>query len=127
MSNLLSGARMLLECLVREGAECIFGYPGGVTLPFYDALYDHPMRHVLTMAIGVSGQLRVQHYRLHPSPGALVLLCSDGLHGVTPDEEIGNILAAGGSLEELCRKLVEQARAHGGPDNITTVLLKATT
>ncbi len=47
MSSLMSGARMLLECLVREGAECIFGYPGGVTLPFYDALYDHPMRHVL--------------------------------------------------------------------------------
>ena len=38
---------MLLECLVREGVDCIFGYPGGVTLPFYDALYDHPIRHVL--------------------------------------------------------------------------------
>ncbi len=38
---------MLLECLVREGVDCFFGYPGGVTLPFYDALYDHPIRHVL--------------------------------------------------------------------------------
>jgi acetolactate synthase I/II/III large subunit len=47
MSNLMSGAKMLLECLAREGVECIFGYPGGVTLPFYDALYDHPVRHVL--------------------------------------------------------------------------------
>src|SRR3954452_11774253 len=47
MSNLMSGAKMLLECLNREGVECIFGYPGGVTLPFYDALYDHPIRHVL--------------------------------------------------------------------------------
>jgi acetolactate synthase-1/2/3 large subunit len=47
MSNLMSGAKMLLECLAREGVDCIFGYPGGVTLPFYDALYDHPMRHVL--------------------------------------------------------------------------------
>ncbi len=27
--------------------DCIFGYPGGVTLPFYDVLYDHPMRHIL--------------------------------------------------------------------------------
>ena len=43
----MSGARMLLECLAREGVDCIFGYPGGVTLPFYDALYDHPIRHVL--------------------------------------------------------------------------------
>jgi acetolactate synthase-1/2/3 large subunit len=47
MSNLMSGAKMLLECLNREGVDCIFGYPGGVTLPFYDALYDHPIRHVL--------------------------------------------------------------------------------
>src|SRR5579872_1955798 len=47
MSTLMSGAKMLLECLVRENVDCIFGYPGGVTLPFYDALYDHPIRHVL--------------------------------------------------------------------------------
>jgi acetolactate synthase-1/2/3 large subunit len=46
-SNLMSGARMLLECLTREGVECIFGYPGGVTLPLYDAIYEHPIRHVL--------------------------------------------------------------------------------
>jgi acetolactate synthase-1/2/3 large subunit len=47
MPNLMSGARMLVECLVREGVDCIFGYPGGVTLPVYDVLYDHPIRHVL--------------------------------------------------------------------------------
>jgi acetolactate synthase-1/2/3 large subunit len=47
MSNLMSGARILLECLARENVEVIFGYPGGVTLPLYDALYDHPIRHVL--------------------------------------------------------------------------------
>jgi acetolactate synthase-1/2/3 large subunit len=47
MSNLMSGAKMLLECLVREGVDCMFGYPGGVTLPFYDVLYEHHIRHVL--------------------------------------------------------------------------------
>ncbi|HKA00724.1 MAG TPA: biosynthetic-type acetolactate synthase large subunit [Candidatus Solibacter sp.] len=48
MSNtLMSGARMLAECLAREGVDCIFGYPGGVTLPFYDVLFDHHVRHVL--------------------------------------------------------------------------------
>ncbi|HXB75283.1 MAG TPA: biosynthetic-type acetolactate synthase large subunit [Candidatus Acidoferrales bacterium] len=47
MSTLMSGARMLLECLAREGVDCIFGYPGGVTLPLYDALYEHHIRHVL--------------------------------------------------------------------------------
>ena len=43
----MSGSQILLESLVREGAEMIFGYPGGVTLPIYDVLYDHPIRHVL--------------------------------------------------------------------------------
>ena len=46
-SNLLSGAKILLHCLARENVECMFGYPGGVTLPLYDALYDDPLRHVL--------------------------------------------------------------------------------
>ena len=47
MSSLMNGARILLDCLVQEGVEVIFGYPGGVTLPLYDALYDHPIRHIL--------------------------------------------------------------------------------
>src|SRR5258706_8842002 len=46
-ANLMSGAQVVLECLQREKVEVIFGYPGGVTLPLYDALYDSPIRHVL--------------------------------------------------------------------------------
>jgi acetolactate synthase-1/2/3 large subunit len=47
MSTLMSGAEILLECLQREGVDCIFGYPGGVTLPLYDSMYENPIRHVL--------------------------------------------------------------------------------
>jgi len=47
MSNLLSGAKILLNCLAAENVDCIFGYPGGVTLPLYDAIYDDPVKHVL--------------------------------------------------------------------------------
>jgi len=47
MSQLMSGAKILLECLAREGVDTIFGYPGGVTLPLYDAMYDNPIRHIL--------------------------------------------------------------------------------
>ncbi len=43
----MSGARILMECLAREGVDVIFGYPGGVTLPLYDVMYDHHIRHVL--------------------------------------------------------------------------------
>ena len=41
------GSRILVETLVEEGTEVIFGYPGGAVLPLFDALYDAPMRFVL--------------------------------------------------------------------------------
>jgi len=43
----MSGSKILLECLAREGVDTIFGYPGGVTIPFYDAMLDSPIQHVL--------------------------------------------------------------------------------
>ena len=43
----VSGAKIVLECLTRERVDCFFGYPGGVTLPLYDAMYDYPIRHIL--------------------------------------------------------------------------------
>lgn len=42
-----TGARTLIEALQREGADTIFGYPGGVVLPIYDELYDSSIRHIL--------------------------------------------------------------------------------
>jgi acetolactate synthase I/II/III large subunit len=45
--KLMSGAEMLLECLAREGVDVFYGYPGGVTIPFYDSLYDHHIKHIL--------------------------------------------------------------------------------
>ena len=45
---MLSGAEILWECLVREGVELVFGYPGAAVLPLYDALPRSPVRHVLT-------------------------------------------------------------------------------
>jgi len=43
----LKGATILLNALQQEGVDVIFGYPGGVLLPLYDALLDSPIRHVL--------------------------------------------------------------------------------
>ena len=87
-------------------------------------LKSHPMRHVLTMAIGVSENLRTHSYVVPLVEGLLVLLCSDGLHGVIDDQVIAGVLASDGGLEEKAKKLIELARNAGGPDNITTVLLR---
>ena len=40
----LTGAQILWEALVREGVDCVFGYPGGAILPAYDALLEYPIR-----------------------------------------------------------------------------------
>ena len=44
----LSGAEILLRCLIQEGVEQIFGYPGGAVLPIYDSLYSSALQHILT-------------------------------------------------------------------------------
>jgi acetolactate synthase-1/2/3 large subunit len=42
-----TGAQIVWECLVREGVDTVFGYPGGAILPTYDAMLDYPIHHVL--------------------------------------------------------------------------------
>lgn len=88
-----------------------------------EALKVHPMRHVLTMAIGVSETLRIHSYAVPLVRGAQFLLCSDGLHGVVDSRTIAEILASPQTLESKCHALVDAAKNNGGPDNITAVLL----
>jgi protein phosphatase len=90
-----------------------------------EILKTHPMRHVLTMAIGVSSELRVHTYSIKTSPGMLLLICSDGLHGVVDEDTIAQSLSHNGDLKSKCDSLVEAARSAGGPDNITAVLIEA--
>jgi len=90
-----------------------------------ESLRTHPMRHVLTMAIGVGSALTIKYYMVSLKPGATVLLSSDGLHGVVKPNQIEQVLKDGLSLEQKCRQLVDAARGAGGPDNITCVLIRA--
>jgi len=92
-----------------------------------ESLRNHPMRHVLTMAIGASAPLSINHYRLPMETGGLVLICSDGLHGVLEAPELERILSparGGGSLEGCCQLLIDAAKHAGGPDNVTAVLIR---
>ena len=46
----LTGAEVIIECLLEEGVDTVFGYPGGQVIPLYDAIYEYKgrIRHVLT-------------------------------------------------------------------------------
>jgi len=92
-----------------------------------ESLRNHPMRHVLTMAIGASAPLAVNYYSLPLRGRALLLMCSDGLHGVVQGEEMERIVRAGWNgvpLADSCQRLIEAAKDAGGPDNITVVLVR---
>jgi len=43
-----TGAQLVLDILADEGVEVVFGYPGGAIMPLYDAMYAHPIEHILT-------------------------------------------------------------------------------
>src|SRR5712692_6996733 len=92
-----------------------------------EAMRHHPMRHVLTMAIGAGSPLSINYYAVRMQPSSLLLMCSDGLHGVVPPSTIEEILrntSHNGSLETQCKMLIEAARKAGGPDNITAILVR---
>jgi serine/threonine protein phosphatase PrpC len=92
-----------------------------------ESLRNHPMRHVLTMAIGASAPLAVNYYSVPLKGRALVLMCSDGLHGVVQGEDLERIVRAGWNgvpLADSCQRLIDAAKDAGGPDNITVVLVR---
>ena len=43
----ITGAQAMIQCLIEQKVDTVFGYPGGAILPFYDALYDGQIRHIL--------------------------------------------------------------------------------
>jgi protein phosphatase len=90
-----------------------------------DDVERHPLRNVITKAVGARDAIDLDVLEHDLQPGDLVMLCSDGLHGMINDQEIGRILAAGEvALEEASQKLIEAANEAGGRDNVTVVLLR---
>jgi len=83
------------------------------------------MRHVLTAAIGSTGEpVDPQVQRLHLNHNDQILLCTDGLTGMVPDEVIASTLLEAPSANEACQTLVDLALNAGGVDNVTIVLAR---
>jgi protein phosphatase len=89
-----------------------------------DQARSHPLRNVVTRALGGRSELLVDVQARRVRAGEVLLLCSDGLTTMLPDPEIAGIIAgAGGDLEGAARALVDAANERGGEDNITVILL----
>ena len=80
----------------------------------------HPMGHILSRAVGVSDDVKVDRVTGEVLPGDVFLLCSDGLHGYVDEAEIAR-LAGHGSPEQASEELVELTLRNGAPDNVTVV------
>jgi serine/threonine protein phosphatase PrpC len=85
----------------------------------------HPQRNVLYRAVGQGEGLEVDVETRRVPPGSSLLLCSDGLWGLVPNERIQDLVRQAPSLQAACEALVAAANAAGGPDNITAVMVQS--
>jgi len=84
----------------------------------------HPQRNVLYRALGQSEPFRPD-INTHTIPRTgYMLLCSDGLWGTVPEDEIYRIVNQAPNPSIACHQLIEAANDAGGPDNITAVLVQ---
>jgi protein phosphatase len=90
-----------------------------------DQARGHPLRNVVTRALGGKPDLQVDMQVHKMQPGDLLLLCSDGLTTMLPDDEIHELLeGASGDIRRAAQDLVAAANEKGGEDNITVVLIQ---
>jgi len=84
----------------------------------------HPLRNVVTRALGGRGGVEVDVSEISLKAGDVYLLCSDGLTGMLTDQEIGQHLTSADSIEEAGRNLISSANEGGGVDNTTVVIVE---
>ncbi len=84
--------------------------------------FDHPHRHILTNAIGIPNDIKIDIFKIDLDYG-LILLASDGLHGYMMDDEIKKIIAKDKSLKKITDNLIKNANKKGGFDNTTIILI----
>ena len=80
-------------------------------------------KNIVTRAIGLDGQLRVSIRSFSVVEGDRYLLCSDGLSGPVPAQELADLLAKLESPAQIAEQLIVGANARGGPDNIAALII----
>jgi PPM family protein phosphatase len=81
-------------------------------------------RNIITRSVGFEPDVRPDVIEHKAVAGETLLLCSDGLYGLVPDQSIASICLAS-PLESAADRLVEEAKKRGGDDNITLILIRS--
>jgi PPM family protein phosphatase len=85
---------------------------------------EHPQRSIITRALGPEASVEVDTWTYPVKDGDILLLCSDGLTSMVPEEKIADVLESSASLRDAATRLIREANAAGGRDNITVVLTR---
>jgi protein phosphatase len=85
----------------------------------------HHLRHLITNAVGGPNPgVQVECHRIDLEPGDTILLCSDGLTAMVPDDRIAAVLQGDRDPRLACERLVAEANERGGTDNTTVIVAR---
>jgi len=99
-------------------ATMLAGMENGVNV-----LADHPMRNVLTNVLGTGEETEIHISELRLADSEMLLLCSDGVHGVVDDGTLRELMSQDAPLEAIARSLIATAVQRGARDNVTVIVL----
>jgi serine/threonine protein phosphatase PrpC len=85
---------------------------------------EHPQRSIITRALGVENDVEVDTWTFPVRAGDVVLMCSDGLTSMIGEDQIAAVLSSEPDLDRAGERLIGEANAAGGRDNITVVLFR---
>lgn len=75
----MTGAQIVVESLLAEGVDTVFGYPGGAILPTYDALIQNPaLRHILVRHEQGAAHMAEGYARVSGKPGVVIVTSGPG-------------------------------------------------
>lgn len=83
---------------------------------------NHPDKNIITRAIGTAGEVKIDFFDVKLEPGNQIVMCSDGLSNMVPDEEIYETIQE--KEGNKAQKLIDMANANGGKDNITVIVVE---
>jgi len=111
-----------LEALTEDHSVVALMVREGLIQP--DEARDHPKKNQIMRALGVQGDIDIDVAPVEVRPKDSYLLCSDGLYGMLPDEDLRRIAEAAPDPETAVAWLVDAANQSGGTDNITAMLVR---
>jgi len=84
---------------------------------------EHLYRNIITRSLGTKPDVDIDFFQRKVQSGDVLVLCCDGLSNEVEDDEIARIVSAS-SAQETAQKLIDLANQRGGPDNITTIIVR---